>query len=402
MPTPLRVLILEDRPEDAELMVLELKRAGFDPDWTRVETEKDYLANLDLYLDLILSDFVVPQFDGLTALKLLQDQGLDIPFILVTGSFEELAIACMRQGAADYVIKDKLGRLGEAVAQALGEKQLREDKLRVEQAMHESEGLYRALFDESKDAIIITNRYGRIIELNPAAEELFGYDLDETLELLERDLHTDPDKADALLEEIKQIGSVHDFPVQLRTKSGREMDCLATWTIRAGADGAFLGRRGFIRDVSEIKQLERALQDGEARFRSVADNSFDAIVLADAEGQICDWNSAAGRMFGYSPDESVGQSLTKLFEDEPNAAGSGNAAWQRDTQSGQVRHEQLTARRKTGETFPTYVAIAFMKTAGGRFVSLIIRDLEEGERERQTLELQERLQGLREGDQLGA
>jgi len=402
MPTPLRVLILEDRPEDAELMVLELKRAGFDPDWTRVDTKEDYLANLDLYLDVILSDFVVPQFDGLTALKLLQEQGLDIPFIVVTGSFEELAIACVRQGAADYVIKDKLGRLGEAVARALGEKQLREDKLRVEQAMHESEGLYRTLFDESKDAIIITNRYGRIIELNPAAEELFGYDLDETPELLERDLHTDPDKGDALLEEIRENGSVQDLPVRLRSKSGRELDCLATWTLRVGADGGFLGRRGFVRDVSETKRLELASQESEARFRAIADISFDAIMLADDQGQISYWNPAASKMFGYEPDESVGKPLTVFFDDGLGAGGSGSMARQPDTENGEVLHEQLTARKKTGESFPTSVAIATTQTAGGRTFSLIVRDLEEAERVRQALELRERLKGLREGDQSGA
>ena len=399
MTTPLRVLILEDRAEDAELMVLELKRAGFEPDWTRVDTKEDYLANLDLYLDVILSDFVVPEFDGLTALKLLQEHGLDIPFIVVTGSFEELAIACVRQGAADYVIKDRLGRLGEAVAQALGEKQLREEKKRVEQVMRDREALYYTLFDESRDAILITNRYGKIIELNPAAAELFGYDLDETLELLERDLHTDPDKADALLEEIKKNGSVQDFPVVLRGKSGREMDCLATWTIRAGADDAFLGRRGIIRDVSERKRLEGALQGSEARFRSVADNAFDAIVLADDQGQISYWNPAAKRMFGYPPDESVGKPLTVLFGDELDAAALGSAAWQLDSESGQVLHQQLIARNKSGEPFPASLAIATTQTAGGRFFSLIIRDLEEGERARQAVEIRERLEGLGEGKQ---
>lgn len=394
MTTPLRVLILEDRPEDAELMVLELKRAGFDPDWTRVDTEKDYLANLDLYLDVILSDFVVPQFDGLTALKLLQERGLNIPFIVVTGSFEELAIACVRQGAADYVIKDKLGRLGEAVAQALGEKRLREEKRWVEQAMHESEGLYRTLFDESKDAIIITNRYGRVIELNPAAKELFEYDLDETLELLERDLHTDPDKADALLEEIKHLGSVKDFPVQLRTKSGRELDCLATWTLRVGADGGFLGRRGFVRDVSERKRLELASQESEARFRAIADNSFDAIVLVDDKGQISDWNPAAKKMFGYQPDEPIGAPLTVLFGDELDAAALRSLAEQHDTENGLVLIEHLTARKRAGEPFPTLVAIASMQSVSGRTFSLIIRDLEEEEQVRQAVELRERLEGL--------
>lgn len=265
MSTPLRLLILEDRPPDADLMVLELKGAGFDPQWKRVDTEEDYLANLDFYVDVILADYLMPQFNGLRALKLLQEQGLDIPFIIVTGGVEEFALECLKQGAADYVLKGKLRRLGPAVKHALEQKKLREWKIRAEQAMREREALYRALFDESRDAILITNRYGRVINLNPAAEDLFGYGLDETQELFERDLHADPEQADALLEEIKKNGSVQDFAVKLRSKSGTEMDCLVTWTIRSGADDAILGRRGIIRDISEVKQLERELRECKAQ-----------------------------------------------------------------------------------------------------------------------------------------
>lgn len=283
MTTPLRVLILEDSPDDAELMVRELQRAGFEPKWTRVETEADYLAKLDLFVDLILSDFMVPQFDGLAALKLMQEQGFDIPFILVTGSFEELGIACVRQGAADYVIKDKLDRLGKAVIRALGAKQLQVEKQRVEEVLHEREALYRMLFDDSPDPIIVTNRYGRIIELNPAAIRLFEYDLDETPELFERELHLDSEQAQTLMDKIKQNGSVQDYPVRLRSRSGRELDCVASWTVRAGADGAFLGRRGFIRDVSEQVELERALQACRERLRIRGDDGPQAPVGAEPE-----------------------------------------------------------------------------------------------------------------------
>lgn len=272
----LRVLILEDSPDDAELMVRELQRAGYEPDWTRVDTRSDYLANLDLFVDLILSDFVVPQFDGLAALTLMQEQEFDIPFILVTGRFEELGIACVRQGAADYVIKDKLERLGPAVTRALGAKQLREEKQRVEQVMHEREAYYRTLFDESRDAIIVTNRYGRIIELNPAATALFEYDLDETPEVFERELHPDPEQAQEVLERIEHLRSVQDLPVRLRSRSGREMDCLASWTIREGADGATIGLRSTIRDVSEIKRLERALEACQDRLSGAGEPDFMA------------------------------------------------------------------------------------------------------------------------------
>src|SRR5438477_11590722 len=107
MAQPLRVLILEDSPEDADLLVLQLRRAGFEPDWRRVDTEKDYLANLDGQLDIILSDYAMPRFDGMRALELLNQRGLDIPFVMVSGTIgEDVAVQAVRKGAADYLLKD--------------------------------------------------------------------------------------------------------------------------------------------------------------------------------------------------------------------------------------------------------------------------------------------------------
>ena len=123
MSAPLRVLILEDRATDAELMLHELRRVGYEPDWRRVETAADYLTCLVPTLDVILADYTLPQFDALRALHFLQDRGLDTPFIVVTGSVgEEAAVECMKQGATDYLLKDRLGRLGAAVERALQQK----------------------------------------------------------------------------------------------------------------------------------------------------------------------------------------------------------------------------------------------------------------------------------------
>ena len=105
MSHPLHVLILEDQPDDAELVLRELRRAEFDPNWLRVETEPDYLARLDPRLDVILADYTLPQFNALRALRLLRDQGLDVPFIVVTGTigeekwvWEQGRAVCSREG----------------------------------------------------------------------------------------------------------------------------------------------------------------------------------------------------------------------------------------------------------------------------------------------------------------
>ena len=133
MTTPLHLLILEDRTEDAELMVHELRRAGFDPQWQRVDTEADFLAHLDQELDVILADYSLPQFDAQRALEHLKQRGVDVPFIIVSGCIgEECAVECMKSGATDYLLKDRLTRLGQAVRKAVDEKCLRDDRQRAE------------------------------------------------------------------------------------------------------------------------------------------------------------------------------------------------------------------------------------------------------------------------------
>ena len=129
MPTPLRILIVEDSLSDTELVLYELRSSGFEPDWQRVETELEYIARLNANYDVILSDFYLPGFDAMRALRLLQERDLDIPFIIVTGSIsEETAVECMKQGAADYLLKDRLVRLGQAITQAVEGRKLRHEQ----------------------------------------------------------------------------------------------------------------------------------------------------------------------------------------------------------------------------------------------------------------------------------
>ena len=135
MSSPIRVLLLEDRADDAILLARELTRHGFEPEWSRVETRAEYLDALARRPDVILADYTLPRFDALEALRLLRDQALDIPFIVVTGTIgEERAVECMREGASDYLLKDRLTRLGPAVTRALEEKNLRDQKLAAEEA----------------------------------------------------------------------------------------------------------------------------------------------------------------------------------------------------------------------------------------------------------------------------
>ena len=168
----LRALILEDRPEDAELMAHELRRSGYDPQWQRVETEPDFLAHLDPPPDVILADYSMPELEAGRALQLLQERGLNIPFIVVSGTIgEDAAVAMMRQGGADYLLKDRLGRLGPAVKHALMENVLREEKSLAEEELQASEVRFHTFMHHSPALAFIKDKSGRILYVNNASSD---------------------------------------------------------------------------------------------------------------------------------------------------------------------------------------------------------------------------------------
>jgi two-component system, cell cycle sensor histidine kinase and response regulator CckA len=130
---PLNILIVEDSQDDAELLVAELRRAGYAPQWKRVETGQDFLTELEKKPEIILSDYSMPRFSGLRAVELLHKSGLTIPFILISGTVgEDVAVEAMKMGATDYLLKDRLGRLGQSVKRALLETKERAGRKQIE------------------------------------------------------------------------------------------------------------------------------------------------------------------------------------------------------------------------------------------------------------------------------
>lgn len=220
MPDPLQVLILEDSPTDAELEIYELRRAGFEPDWVRVETEAAFVHQLRPDLDLIIADYQLPQFSGVRALACLNEAQLDVPFIMVSGAIgEEMAVELMREGAADYLLKDRLARLGQAVRRAVAQR--RDRQIRAE-AEHERQRLadnillqartFDTLLSAVPDLLILISATRRITYANRAAladwdvaaEDAVGKRIDE--------LNLPPDAA-------AQLSSAIDSALVCRTAS---------------------------------------------------------------------------------------------------------------------------------------------------------------------------------------
>ena len=175
----IKILILEDIPEDAEIMERQLKHFGLSFTTKRVDTESDFLKALTRFSpDVILADYLLPSFNAVYALSDKKSIAPDIPFIVVTGSVsEDIAVECMKRGAEDYILKTNLKRLGPAVVSALKKSEIIKGKKIAERRITQ---LLRAI-EQSPTAKIITDIKGNIEYVNPKFEEISGYTLKEVI-----------------------------------------------------------------------------------------------------------------------------------------------------------------------------------------------------------------------------
>jgi len=173
--TRLRVLQLEDDLADSELILRELRRDGFDVTCKVVQTPEEFREQVRVMApDIVLADYNLGQWRGIEALKILRDEGLEIPLILVSGAVgETTAVECIKEGATDYVLKDHLPRLPSSVRRALAEKDLRERHKRSDAALREKQEQLEALIQSAMDAIVTVGEEQKIVVFNAAAERMF-------------------------------------------------------------------------------------------------------------------------------------------------------------------------------------------------------------------------------------
>ena len=315
MSGPLRVLILEDTPSDVELAVRELRRAGFDPEWECVETEEAFLQKIEDHFDIILSDYSMPQFDGIRALRLVKERGIQVPFILVSGTMgEETAVAAMKEGASDYLLKDRLARLGPAVAQALEQSKLRREREQAEEASRASEHRFALFMDNLPGFAWIKDEECRYVYANKTLrhrvmkdrewvgktdEEMWPPELSAVYQANEREViatKAPKETIETILQgEERRTALISRFPI-----------------LNEKGEVAFVCGIGI--DVTEQKQAEERLR-GQA---DIINRAHDAIIIRDFEtNRITFWNAGAERVYGWTAEEAVGRSIADLLFADP-------------------------------------------------------------------------------------
>jgi PAS domain S-box-containing protein/putative nucleotidyltransferase with HDIG domain len=322
----LAVLIIEDLETDAQLIVRLLKKAGYDIAFEQVETAAQMRAALEEGTwDIIISDHSMPQFDSLTALKLLQETGLDIPFIAVSGTMsEETAVTMMKAGAHDYVTKANLTRLVPAIERELVQAKVRQERKRAESALARSERAHRTLFENVPVGLYRTSADGHILDVNPAMVKMFGYKERETLLAANIvDLYVDRAAEEKFKTEVEKSDNISDFEAEYRRQDGTTFWAQEHIHVVRNENGTPLFHEGSLIDITEPKRVEeeirQRLSELEVLYQSgialsqLVNPKVIAQNIIDLLDQKMDWHHTTIRL--YHPEN---ETLELLAFNHPN------------------------------------------------------------------------------------
>ncbi len=410
MTVPLRLLLLEDNPSDAELVLHTLRRAGYDPVGPRVETESEYREHLNPAPDIILADFSMPEFDSLRALEIVQEDQLDIPFIIVSGSIgEELAVEVMQRGATDYIIKDRLGRLGQAVAQALEKQRLRsvtrltDQRLKaqyaVTQALAESPTLATAS-SKVLDAICqsLAWDFGALWEVDQHERVVRCVDCwcDDSIRVADFEAITRtsvyapgvslPGRIWAKGEAIWVADFARDLNYD-RSRFAAGVGLHAAFGFPIVFDSEILGVLEFFNheikkpDDEKLKMMmaigsqlgqyivrkrtEASLRQSNQNLQALIQAAPLAIITLDQHSRVSMWNAAAERIFGWEATELLGRPLPLVPEDQ---RATSQARMLNEVQANTDRGRELRLLHKNGSTLDVNLWTAPMIDARGLVV----------------------------------
>ncbi len=260
MSQPLRVLIVEDSEDDMVLLLRQLRHGGYAPTWQRVDTATAMAAALDQHAwDIVIADHHLPTFSAPHALRLLQQKNLDLPFIIVSGTIgEDVAVAAMKAGAHDYLIKGKLARLVPAVERELREAQERQQRRNAEQALRENQERFRSLIENALDIITVLEEDGSIRYESASVERVLGYAPAALIgkKMLDYVHPKEVAQVAGMLTRVKQHRDTAcsvEFRFQHRQGAWRILEAIGKYFLDASGKGSVVINA---RDITERKQAE--------------------------------------------------------------------------------------------------------------------------------------------------
>ena len=291
LPSPLKVLLVEDSAADAELIAHVLRRLGTEVEYRRVDSAFKLRSTIEEFVPhVILSDFTMPGFSGHDALVMVSELAPHIPFVFVSNTIgEDVAIEALQRGAADYVLKDNLRRLPPAVERALRTAQERNVREQMERALRESEERFRSIVESSQDWIWETDREGHLTYNNPAAERVLGRDLAALSGVLWSTLlHPDDGPlADATMREVDAAQPWQNLRLRFLHADGTVRVLESTGMPLRDREGRTTGFRGLNHDVTAHLAQESRIQHL-ARLHAVLSALGNAVLRAGTRQGVLD------------------------------------------------------------------------------------------------------------------
>lgn len=297
MTAPIRVLICEDVADDAELVMIELRRAGHDPIMQRVCTPEALEAALEQPWDVVVSDYSMPRMKAPEALAIVRKRAPNLPFIVVSGSVgEEIAVQLMKAGAHDFFLKDKLQRLPSAI-----EREIRDANERAERQRAESQ--LRAMFEQAIVGIAQVDPAEHFELVNEEYGAIAGRSRPELLNMRLRDIVHADDRAGyaELFARTFSGGTNETSEHRLDRPDGKTVWALNSLSPIRDARGKAIAAVSVMNDITERKQAVLALEESEHRFRKMADSAPVMLWMTDAAGDCAYVNKQWRELTGVEP-----------------------------------------------------------------------------------------------------
>jgi len=388
MPHPLRILSIEDDPNDTKLIQDLLETEGIDCEVTRVDTEAALLASFEQgRIDLILADYTLPSFDGISALKLAMKACPDVPFLFVSGTLgEEVAIEALKIGATDFVLKTRLSRLVPSVLRALREATQRAERKRAEESLRKSETYLAEAQRLSRTGSFGWNVSCGEIYWSEETYKIFEYDraIKPTLEMIALRTHPeDRDRVQQVLDDAAHRGTKFDTEHRLLMPDGavKHLHVVAHTLKDSSGNVEFVGA---VTDITREKQAEEALRKSEEQWRDVFEHNPTMYFMVNAAGHIMAINPFGAEQLGYSIAELIGQSVMSVFSDSEREAVQQNLS-ECLAHLGKARNWEACKLRKDGTELRVRETAKAVARESGPIILIASEDITEQRRAEEEL-----------------